>query len=95
MRGNATGMLIGAAVAAVIVALIMFLAGGVFADIGDDLGPLVLAPFVSIACTIPYAALFVHRGQRALEADLTDDDAFRAQVGRVRRTRWIGLGLCP
>lgn len=94
MRGNATGMLIGAAVAAVIVALIMFLAGGVFADIGDDLGPLVLAPFVSIACTIPYAALFVHRGQRALEADLTDDDAFRAQVGRVRRTRWIGLGLC-
>lgn len=81
MRGNATGMLIGAAVAAVIVALIMFLAGGVFADIGDDLGPLVLAPFVSIACTIPYAALFVHRGQRA-------------QVGRVRRTRWIGLGLC-
>ena len=59
MRGNATGMLIGAAVAAVIVALIMFLAGGVFADIGDDLGPLVLAPFVSIACTIPYAALFV------------------------------------
>ena len=38
--------------------------------------------------------LFVHRGQCALEADLTDDGAFRTQVGRVRRTRWIGLGLC-
>lgn len=92
--GNVGGMVIGALVSAVIVALIIFLASGTIADIGDDLGPAALVPIVAIACTIPYAVLFVHRGQCALEADLTDDGAFRTQVGRVRRTRWIGLGLC-